>query len=53
MADFCVCSYSTRFTVQKGDDGVLSMATHAGNLAKYDDYIIDPSVSPTDIACGT
>ncbi|CZT25843.1 uncharacterized protein RCC_11512 [Ramularia collo-cygni] len=42
--------YSTRFTVVK-NAGVLSFETHAGNLAKYDDFIIQPSVSPTDIAC--
>ncbi|CAL3962706.1 unnamed protein product [Diplocarpon coronariae] len=45
--------YSTRFHVLKDASGALSMKTHAGNLAKYDDFIIEPSVTPTDIACGT
>ncbi|EKD13877.1 uncharacterized protein L3040_005508 [Drepanopeziza brunnea f. sp. 'multigermtubi'] len=45
--------YSTRFTINKGADGVLSMKPHSGNLAIYDDYVVEPAVSPTNIPCGT
>ncbi|KAG4031289.1 hypothetical protein MFRU_009g00790 [Monilinia fructicola] len=45
--------YSTRFTVNKDASGKLALKPHAGDLVKYDDYIIEPSVSPTDIPCGT
>ncbi|PBP21887.1 hypothetical protein BUE80_DR007286 [Diplocarpon rosae] len=44
--------YSTRFHVLKDASGALSMETHAGNLAEYDDFMIQPPVAPTNIACG-
>ncbi|KAI9048747.1 hypothetical protein LZ554_007578 [Drepanopeziza brunnea f. sp. 'monogermtubi'] len=45
--------YSVRFTINKGADGILSMKPRSGNLAIYDDYVVEPSISPTDIPCGT
>jgi hypothetical protein len=47
------CSFSTRFTVNKDANGSLPLLFHAGDLAKYDDFIVQPSVSPTDIICGS
>lgn len=45
-----MASYRTHFTVSKSQDGVR-LATHSGSLLSYDDYLITPSVSPTEIAC--
>ncbi|KAK2627826.1 hypothetical protein QTJ16_002472 [Diplocarpon rosae] len=44
--------YSARFHVLKDASGALSMETHAGNLAVYHDFIVEPPVAPTNIACG-
>ncbi|EMF16086.1 uncharacterized protein SEPMUDRAFT_61626 [Sphaerulina musiva SO2202] len=43
--------YSSRFTVIKGAGGALDLSPRVKNLAAYDDFIIQPSVSPTDIPC--
>ncbi|KAI5367995.1 Putative NTF2-like domain superfamily protein [Septoria linicola] len=43
--------YSSRFTVVKGAGGVLDLTPRVGNLAAYDDFIIEPLSSPTDIPC--
>ncbi|TLD07572.1 hypothetical protein PgNI_10148 [Pyricularia grisea] len=45
--------YSTRFTVTKDASGAAQLKTHAGNLVTYDDFIVQPSQSPTNIPCGT
>lgn len=45
-------SYSTRFVVNK-DQATGQPAFEKGNLVLYDDFVIQPSVSPTDIPCGT
>ncbi|KAF2764454.1 hypothetical protein EJ03DRAFT_392045 [Teratosphaeria nubilosa] len=42
--------YKTRFTIAK-KNGVLSFATHSGNLIKYDDFYVNPATSPTNIPC--
>lgn len=49
--DFVFPSYSSRFTVIKGAGGVLDLSPRVKNLAAYDDFIIQPSVSPTNIPC--
>lgn len=44
--------YSTRFTVTKDvEAGVAQLAPHSGTLVAYDDYVVEPSESPTHIAC--
>ncbi|WYZ35739.1 hypothetical protein EsH8_X_000386 [Colletotrichum jinshuiense] len=43
--------YSSRFTVQKDSDGNVLNVPHSGSLAVYDDYIVFPEHSPTDIPC--
>ncbi|KAF3769474.1 hypothetical protein M406DRAFT_335362 [Cryphonectria parasitica EP155] len=43
--------YSTRFTVAKDNDNKPILALRAGSLLSYDDYIVEPSVSPTEIPC--
>ena len=45
------CSYSSRFTVVKGAGGVLDLTPRVKNLAAYDDFVIQPLTSPTDIPC--
>ncbi|CAI6334901.1 unnamed protein product [Periconia digitata] len=45
--------YSTRFILTKDGSGSPQFITHAGNLVAYNDYIVDPPHTPTDIACGT
>ncbi|EJT73708.1 hypothetical protein GGTG_07564 [Gaeumannomyces tritici R3-111a-1] len=45
--------YSTRFTVTKDAGGNAQLTPHAGNLVAYDDFIVEPSKTPTDIPCGT
>lgn len=51
-ANTVVTSYSTRFVVNKDQDTGLP-AFEKGNLVLYDDFIVEPSNSPTDIPCGT
>lgn len=46
-----ITSYSSRFPVVKGSDGKVHLKPHSGNLAAYDDFVVDPFVSPTNIAC--
>ncbi|KAF7190151.1 hypothetical protein HII31_08482 [Pseudocercospora fuligena] len=43
--------YTSLFTVTKDDTGVAELTPHAGNLVTYDDVVVSPPVSPTDIAC--
>ncbi|USP75160.1 fungal specific transcription [Curvularia clavata] len=43
--------YSTRFTVTKDSTGAPQLTPHSGSLVAYDDFIVSPSHSPTDIAC--
>ncbi|EAT78947.2 hypothetical protein HBH56_072080 [Parastagonospora nodorum] len=43
--------YSTRFTVTKDVSGIPQIAPHSGSLVSYDDFIIEPSQTPTDIPC--
>ncbi|EME45699.1 hypothetical protein DOTSEDRAFT_71410 [Dothistroma septosporum NZE10] len=43
--------YSSRFTVTKNTAGAVQLTTHAGTLAKYDDFVVDPDTSPTPIEC--
>ena len=43
-------TYTTRFTVIK-HGGVVQLKPHTGSLAKYDDFDVTPSTSPTDIPC--
>ncbi|EKG18444.1 hypothetical protein MPH_04246 [Macrophomina phaseolina MS6] len=42
--------YQTHFTVKKSAGAPL-LTPHSGSLLVYDDYVVTPSVSPTDIAC--
>lgn len=42
-------AYSTHFTVALDTAGNPKFTT--GSLSLYDDYLIDPSVSPTSIEC--
>lgn len=44
-------SYSTKFIVTKGEDKMPKLALRSGSLLLYDDYIVDPAVSPTEIPC--
>ncbi|KNG52177.1 hypothetical protein DDE82_003582 [Stemphylium lycopersici] len=44
--------YSSRFTVTKDASGSPQLTPHARSLVAYDDFIVNPSSSPTDIACG-
>jgi hypothetical protein len=37
--------------VKKEVGGAVVFEEGKRNLVKYDDYVIDPEVSPTDIAC--
>ncbi|KAF1934782.1 hypothetical protein EJ02DRAFT_439654 [Clathrospora elynae] len=45
--------YSSRFTVTKDASGLPQLTPHAGNLVSYDDFVVNPSKSPTSIACGS
>ncbi|EOA84457.1 hypothetical protein ACJQWK_05152 [Exserohilum turcicum] len=44
--------YSTRFTVTKDASGSPHLIAHSGSLVAYDDYVVQPSKSPTNIPCG-
>lgn len=44
-------SYSTRFTVAKAEGGEVGLTARSGSLLLYDDYVVDPGQSPTDIPC--
>lgn len=48
-----VASYSTHFKVAKSSGGEVELAVRSGSLSLYDDFIIDPSQSPTHIPCQT
>lgn len=43
--------YSTRFTVAKAEDGSVALTARSGSLMAYDDFVVEPSRSPTSIAC--
>ncbi|EFQ27309.1 hypothetical protein CGRA01v4_04369 [Colletotrichum graminicola] len=43
--------YSSRFTVLKDSKGNVRNQPHSGSLVAYDDYVVSPSKSPTDIPC--
>ncbi|KAK1957620.1 hypothetical protein LY78DRAFT_697134 [Colletotrichum sublineola] len=43
--------YSSRFTVLKDSAGSVRNVPHSGSLVLYDDYVVSPSHSPTDIPC--
>ncbi|KAK2035595.1 hypothetical protein LX32DRAFT_633349 [Colletotrichum zoysiae] len=43
--------YSSRFTVLKDSDGSVRNQPHTGSLVLYDDYVVNPSSSPTNIPC--
>ncbi|EUC26870.1 hypothetical protein COCCADRAFT_10357 [Bipolaris zeicola 26-R-13] len=43
--------YSSRFTVTKGANGSPNLTPHSGSLVAYDDFVVSPSKSPTDIPC--
>ncbi|RMZ73585.1 fungal specific transcription [Pyrenophora seminiperda CCB06] len=44
--------YSSRFTVTKDTSGSPQLTPHTGSLVAYDDFIVSPSKSPTNIECG-
>ncbi|KAF0316356.1 hypothetical protein GQ607_016391 [Colletotrichum asianum] len=46
-----VAYYSSRFTVLKDSDGKVRNEAHSGSLVLYDDYVVDPPHSPTNIPC--
>ncbi|OLN89325.1 hypothetical protein CCHL11_09006 [Colletotrichum chlorophyti] len=45
------CSAAYRFTVLKDSNGNVLNNPHSGSLVLYDDYVVSPSESPTDIPC--
>ncbi|PZD36281.1 hypothetical protein A1F97_08375 [Pyrenophora tritici-repentis] len=45
--------YSSRFTVTKNTAGSPNLTPHSGSLVAYDDFVVSPMHSPTDIACET
>lgn len=44
-------SYLTRFTVLKTDQGEPRLEPASGSLEFYNDYVLHPTYSPTEIAC--
>ncbi|KAK1985951.1 hypothetical protein LZ30DRAFT_706985 [Colletotrichum cereale] len=43
--------YSSRFTVLKDGKGTVRNQAHSGSLVLYDDYVVSPGSSPTNIPC--